>query len=97
MVVIKINEIPRSKEGLRNRVRKNWRINSSRLLNQETLIGVNRGEILEVYKILNYGPSKEKEGRIEFELEEIESNLKGRKIDYKTANPCTIVEKLEFK
>lgn len=97
MVLIKVNEVPTTKEGLKDRTRRSWRINPSRLYNQDTVISVYRGEILEVYKILGYGADKILDGRIAFELEEIESDLKGKKIITKTSNPCTIVETLEFK
>lgn len=97
MVLIKVNEVPTTKEGLRNRTRRAWRINPSRLYNQDTVISVYRGEILEVYKLLSYGADQISEGRIAFELEEVESDLKGRKIITKTSNPCTIIETLEFK
>lgn len=97
MVLIKVNEVPTTKEGLKDRTRRSWRINPSRLYNQDTVISVYRGEILEVYKILGYGADKISDGRIAFELEEIESDLKGKKIITKTSNPCTIVETLEFK
>lgn len=97
MIIIKISEVPNSKEGLRERVRKHWRIDANRLYNQDTVIAVYKGEILEVYKLLGYEESNEYKGRVEFKLEEMESDLKGRKIDYRTANPCTIVEKKNFK
>lgn len=97
MVLIKVNEVPTTKEGLKDRTRRAWRINPSRLYNQDTVISVYRGEILEVYKILGYGADKISDGRIAFELEEVESDLKGKKIITKTSNPCTIVETLEFK
>jgi hypothetical protein len=92
MIVIKVNEVPNSKQGLKNRVRRAWRISPDRLYNQENLIAVFKGEILEVYKVLSYGKDQFEENRVAFELEEIPSELKGKKIIYKTANPCTIVD-----
>jgi hypothetical protein len=97
MVLIKVNEVPTTKEGLKERTRRAWRINPSRLYGQDTVISVYRGQILEVYKILGYGADAISEGRIAFELEEIESDLRGKTIVTKTSNPCTIVETLEFK
>lgn len=97
MVLIKINEVPNDKISLRNRVSKSWRINPNRLYNQSEVIAVYKGEVLEVYKILNYKPSEIEPGRVEFELEEIESNLKGKLIETKTSNPCTIIDTLKFK
>lgn len=97
MVLIKVNEVPTTKEGLKARTRRAWRINPSRLYNQDTVISVYRGEILEVYKLLGYEADKISDGRIAFELEEVESDLKGKRIITKTSNPCTIVENLEFK
>lgn len=97
MVLIKISEVPTTKEGLKLRTSRAWRINPSRLNNQDTVISVYRGEILEVFKILGYEDDKISEGRISFELEEIESDLKGKTIITKTSNPCTIVETLVFK
>lgn len=97
MVLIKVNEVPTTKEGLKERTRRAWRINPSRLYGQDTVISVYRGQILEVYKILGYGADAISEGRICFELEEIESDLRGKTIVTKTSNPCTIVETLEFK
>jgi len=93
MIVIKVNEVPNSKEGLRERVRKAWRINPDRLYNQQELIAVYKGEILEVYEVLGYQRDTEHENRIAFDLREASSELKGEKIIYKTANPCTIVDK----
>lgn len=93
MIVIKVNEVPPSKEGLRERVRKAWRISTDRLYNQKELIAVFRGEILEVYRVLSYGKDQNEQNRVAFEIEEIEDHpLKGKKIVYKTANPCTITE-----
>lgn len=97
MVLIKVNEVPTTREGLKERTSRAWRINPSRLYNQDTVISVYRGEILEVYKILGYGADKISKGRIAFELEEIESDLKGKTIITKTSNPCTIVDTLVFK
>ncbi|QJA07565.1 hypothetical protein HF520_00775 [Romboutsia sp. CE17] len=97
MVLIKVNEVPTTKEGLKERTRRAWRINPSRLYGQDTVISVYRGQILEVYKILGYGADAISKGRIAFELEEIESDLRGKTIVTKTSNPCTIVETLEFK
>lgn len=92
VIVIKVNEVPNSKEGLKERVRRAWRINADRLYNQDELIAVYKGEILEVYKVLGYGKDAVHPDRVAFELEEIQSSLKSKKIVYKTANPCTIVE-----
>lgn len=97
MVLIKVNKVPTTRDGLKERTSRAWRINPSRLYNQDTVISVYRGEILEVYKILGYGDDKISEGRIAFELEEIESDLKGKTIITKTSNPCTIVDTLVFK
>ena len=97
MVLIKINEVPTTREGLRERTSRAWRINPSRLYNQDKLISVYKGEILEVYKILGYEIDESLDGRVVFNLEEIESDLKGKKIVTKTANPCTIVETLTLK
>ncbi|BBU38097.1 hypothetical protein APP_03890 [Aeribacillus pallidus] len=92
MIVIKINEVPNSREGLKERVRRAWKINPNRLYNQKELIAVYKGEILEVYKVLGYEQDKIQPDRVAFELEEIPSPLKGKKIIYRTANPCTIVD-----
>ncbi|MFC4601965.1 hypothetical protein [Cohnella hongkongensis] len=51
-----------------------------------------RGEILEVYNVKSYGRDKLEPNRVAFDLEEKDSPLKGRKISYPTANPCTIVD-----
>ena len=56
-----------------------------------------KGQILEVYKILGYSNDAIENDRIAFELEEIESDLRGKTIVTKTSNPCTIIENLEFK
>lgn len=93
MIIIKVSNVPNSKEGLKERVRRAWRINPDRLYNQGELIAVYKGEILEVYKVLSYGKDQIEENRVAFELEEIQSELKGKKIIYRTANPCTIVDK----
>lgn len=99
MVLIKIKEVPSNIEGLRERTTKAWRINKNRLFNQDKLISTYKGEILQVYKILSYDYDEKESPRIAFKIEEIESNLKGKKIVTKTANPCTIIDedKLEFK
>ena len=97
MILIKVSEVPTTREGLKERTSRAWRINPSRLYNQDTVISVYRGEILEVYKILGYEADKISEGRVEFKLEEIESDLKGKTIITKTSNPCTIVDTLVFK
>lgn len=92
MIVIKVNEVPNSKEGLHERVRRAWRINEGRLYNQKRVIAVYKGEILEEYEMLGYGKDEIQLDRVAFELKEIESELKGKKIEYKTSNPCTIVD-----
>lgn len=96
MVLIKISEVPKTKEGFKDRTRRAWRINSNRLYNQDKVMVVYRGEILEVYKLLGYNKDAIEEDRIAFELEEIESNLKGRVIETKTSNPCTIINENEL-
>ena len=93
MIVIKVNEVPNSKERLKDRVRRAWRISLDCLYNQEELIAVYKGEVLEVYKVLSYAKDQIEENRVAFELKEIPSELKGKKIVYKTANPCTILDK----
>jgi hypothetical protein len=93
MILIKVNEVPNSKEGLKERTRRAWRINQDRLYNQDTLIAVYKGEILEEYKVLGYGADQVEPKRVAFDLEEVpNSQLKGKTIDYRTANPCTIVD-----
>ncbi|RAP74387.1 hypothetical protein [Paenibacillus montanisoli] len=92
MVIIKVNEVPNSKEGLKERVRKAWKMDQGRLYNQQDLAAVYRGEILEVYKILGYAADEEHTDRVAFQLEEINSYLKGKKIAYPTANPATICD-----
>jgi hypothetical protein len=93
VIIIKINKVPSSKEGLMERARKAWRIKQDRLYNQDKLIVVYKGEILEEYKVLGYGPAENEPNRVAFDLEEVpNSQLKGQKIDYPTANPCTIVD-----
>lgn len=96
MVLIKISEVPNTKEGLKDRTKRAWRINSSRLYNQDKVMVVYKGEILEVYKLLGYTKDAIEENRIAFELEEMESNLKGKVIETKTSNPCTIVNEDEL-
>src|SRR5690606_13445307 len=52
-----------------------------------------KGEILEEYHVKGYGPDKVESKRVAFDLEEKEnSSFKGQNIDYRTANPCTIVD-----
>ncbi|MGL5244862.1 MAG: hypothetical protein ACRC7R_06800 [Sarcina sp.] len=97
MVLIKVSEVPSNREGLKERVRRAWRITSKRLEDQDTVIAVYKSEILAVYKLLGYENDEIEPKRMAFQLEEIESDLKGKKIVTKTANPCTIINKLEFK
>lgn len=92
MIVIKVNEVPTSREALKARVKRAWRISADRLYNQEELIAVYKGEILEVYKIISYEKDQMEHNRVAFELEEKTSRLKGQKIKYRTANPCTIID-----
>ncbi|OAB27859.1 hypothetical protein [Paenibacillus macquariensis] len=98
MIIIKVKEVPNSKESLRERVRRAWRMNIDRLYNQTNLIAVYKGEILEVYKILSYQKDEQEPNRVSFELEEVSSALKGKKIIYRTSNPATIIDEndLEF-
>ncbi|MFS1519448.1 hypothetical protein V1503_23765 [Bacillus sp. SCS-151] len=97
MVLIKIKEVPSSREALKERVRRAWRINPNRLYNQDQAIAVHKGEVLEVYKILGYTKDAIEPDRVAFELEEMESDLKGKHIVSRTSNPCTIVDSLDFK
>lgn len=98
MVIIKINEVPKSKEELKERVRRAWKMDQGRLYNQHDLAALYRGEVLEVYKILSYDTDHEHKDRVAFELEEIESALKGKKVKYPTSNPATIrdIHSLQF-
>lgn len=79
MIIIKVNEVPNSKESLKARVRRAWRMNIDRLYNQEELAAVYRGEILEVYRVISYKKDEMEPDRVAFELEEISSPLKGKK------------------
>lgn len=93
MIVIKVNVVPNSRTELLERVHRAWRINPGRLFNQERLIAVYKGEILEEYEVKGYAPDKIDPKRVAFDLDIIAgSNLKGKKIDYKTSNPCTIID-----
>jgi hypothetical protein len=92
MVIIKINEVPNSKEALKERVKRSWKMDKGRLYNQIDLAAVYRGEILEVYKILSYDTDLIDKDRVAFKLEEISSSLKGKKIKYPTSNPATICD-----
>lgn len=92
MIIIKVKEVPNSREGLKDRVRRAWRMNMDRLYNQTELIALYKGEILEVYKILSYQKDEQEPNRVAFELEEVSSPLKGKKIIYRTSNPATIMD-----
>ena len=97
MILVKVNEVPNTREGLKDRTRRAWRINPNRLYGQEIVLSVYKGQILEVYKLLGYDKDLLEPNRVAFELEEIESDLKGKTIVTKTSNPCTIINELEFK
>jgi len=97
MVLIKISEVPSNSAQLMERVSKSWKRKLETVSNQDTAIVTHRGEIVAVYKILGGMVAPHCPGRIEFVLEAIESELKGRKIISKTSNPCIIVEQLNFK
>lgn len=92
MVVIKLKSLPQGDESLKERVEKAWRININRLSNQNTLIALYKGEILEVYNILNCKKDTEKKDRVVFKLKETQNNFKCNQINYKTRNPCTIID-----
>jgi len=98
MIIIKVKEVPNSKEALKERVRRAWRMNIDRLYNQSELAALYKGEILEVYKIISYQKDDQEPNRVSFELEEISSPLKGKRIVYRTSNPATIMNEkdLEF-
>ena len=96
MILIKISEVPNTKKELKERTRRAWRINSSRLYNQDKVMVAYKGEILEVYKLLGYTQDAIRKDRVAFELEEIESNLRGRVIETRTSNPCTIINEDEL-
>ncbi|MGH4139383.1 hypothetical protein [Clostridium sp.] len=97
MVLIKISEVPQSSAQLLERVSRSWKRKLETVSKQDTAVVTHRGEIVAVYKILGGRVAPHCQGRIEFVLEEIESDLKGRKIVSRTSNPCIIVEKLNFK
>lgn len=96
MVLIKISEKQDSREALKERTRRAWLIKGERLLDQDKVMVVCKGEVLAVYNLLGYSKDSIEENRIAFELEEIESSLKGRIIETKTANPCTIIDESEL-
>lgn len=93
MIVIKLNDVPDTKESLKKRTSRAWKTRLERLQNQKELICLHKGKILAAYKVLSYAPDKQDPKRVEFELEEISSELVGRKLVYKTGYPCTIVDK----
>lgn len=97
MVLIKISEVPSSRKALLERVIKYWKIKLETICDQNTVIATHKGEIVSVYKILGGMIAPHNPGRIEFKLEEIESDLKGKRIVSKTSNPCTILSELNFK
>ncbi|GLV66422.1 hypothetical protein Bmyc01_50910 [Bacillus mycoides] len=66
MIVIKVKEVPNSKDGLKNRVQRAWRINLDRLYNQDKLMAVYKGEILEVSKVLSYQKDTLETNRVAF-------------------------------
>ncbi|OJD69619.1 hypothetical protein [Bacillus sp. NH11B] len=74
MIVIKVKEVPNSKDGLKNRVQRAWRINLDRLYNQDKLMAVYKGEILEVSKVLSYQKDTLETNRVAFNQKKYQVN-----------------------
>lgn len=93
MIIIKINQVPDTASGLKERTSRAWKANIKNYINEERLIVVHQGVILEEYDVNTVMPDKLEPNRICFDLTEVnESKLKGMLINYKTSNPCTIVD-----
>lgn len=93
MIIIKINERPSSPEALKLRTSRAWKANIKNLINEDTLISVHQGLILEEYNVNAILPDEEEPKRVRFELTEVQqSKLKGLLISYPTSNPCTTMD-----
>ena len=95
VLVIKINMVPSSKEGLEERTRKSWKVSPKRLDDVKHIIVMHNQVVQEEYTIgdtLVYHLEGELKGRVELQLKEYteEKTLKGKKIKYLTSNPATI-------
>lgn len=93
MIIIKINKVPDSASGLKERTSRAWKANIKNYINEDRLIVVHQGVILEEYDVNAVMPDKLEPNRICFDLTEVhESKLKGMLINYKTSNPCTTID-----
>lgn len=101
MILIKVNSVPSTSELLQEKVENSsdgWRIDINRLYNQKKAITTYKGEILEEYEIVSYQEHPTNKDSVLFKLSKINnSELKGRIIKTRTANPCTILKELAFK
>lgn len=106
--LVKINELPLTKEELKKRASGNWGITQPKMANIEYVIVTFRTEVVAVYKLKNIFESNEEWGtrnkrkpRLAFELEETEyyKEYLNQRINTRASNPIsTILEKdIQFK
>ena len=95
-LLIKLKELPLSKEGLKERASGNWGISQEKLVNVEYVIVSYKTEIVAVYKLNTIFESdelwgKKNKNRLKFDFEETDkfSELKSKKIISRTSNPVS--------
>lgn len=93
IIIIKINELPKTAADLKLRTSRAWKANIKNLINEDSLIVVHQGVILEEYSINSVKPDAIEANRVCFDLSEVkDSKLKGLLIKYRTSNPCTTID-----
>lgn len=93
MIIIKIKEVPTTASGLKERTSRAWKANIKKYINENRLIVVHQGVILEEYEVNSVKPDRLEPNRICFDLTELQdSQLRGLLVNYKTSNPCTIMD-----
>lgn len=105
-ILIKLNELPASKEKLMERASGNWAITPQALFNTTYALVTYRTEIVAVYRVRSidesdepWGKSNKKRLRFNFEETEDYKELKNRKIVTKGSNPAStiLLNNIEFK
>lgn len=102
ILVIKLSERPNSLEALKERAEKAWKLNPKRLDDVNHVIVLYQLEVIADYQLgdeVKYYLNGQEKGRVWLSLEDYkgDNSLKGKHINYLTANPATIKKYSDLK
>lgn len=84
-------------KALTEKANGSWRFTPARLKDVDRVLLLFRGQVLEEYTMNDEVIYNRKENRVTFDLEPVSnSKLKGKSLDYPTANPASLLPKNEL-